>query len=61
LKASYIKFSEKLIKDAKDKFTAQLEKEKNKPLVAHNVAELSINYLNIKQSLINFRGHDIEF
>lgn len=43
IKKSYIKYSEKLIKDAKEEFTLRLAKETNKPLVAKDVADLSIN------------------
>jgi len=58
LKASYIKFSEKLIKDAKDNFIAKLAKENNKPLVAHNVAELREMTLNFElDKLIGLNLH----
>lgn len=41
LKTSYIKFSEKMIRDAKENFIKKLEVDNNKPLVARNVSELS--------------------
>lgn len=42
LKSSFIKFSEKVIKDAKEQFEKKLEKDNNKPLVANDITELSI-------------------
>ena len=41
LKTSYIKFSEKMIRDAKENFIRKLETDVNKPLVARDIGELS--------------------